>query len=112
MGNGVDPFAPGVNFGYGAGPYYSFCFAVPLGVEDDKKNTFTVYPNPVAGDVLFLHSDVAVVQATVTDVRGKTVAVFSNPENKLQIAGMASGTYFLHAVLENGHSEIVRFSVQ
>jgi hypothetical protein len=85
---------------------------IPLGLEDAGKTAFSVYPNPATDDVLFLDSGVPVVQAVVTDIQGKTVAVFERPENELRIAGLADGAYLLRVTLENGEVQTEHFSVR
>ena len=111
-GNGIDPFAPGVTFGYGGGSFYGGCYAIPLGLESAEAAPFTVYPNPVSEEVLFLQSGTPVVHLIITDLQGKTVAVFDHPENELRIAGLADGAYLLRATMENGEVGTTHFSVQ
>lgn len=111
-GNMVDPFAPGVSFGYGGGSFYSQCYVVPLGAEDVQEKRFAVYPNPVADGVLFFDSGTVVTAVSVTDIQGKTVFECSLPGTELPVTGLANGTYFLNATLENGRTETVRFSVR
>jgi hypothetical protein len=67
--------------------------AGPLGVEEFSKNSFKIFPNPVANK-LFLNDDFESVK--VYDLSGKKVIQLNNAsENSVDVSQLKKGTYIL-----------------
>jgi hypothetical protein len=67
--------------------------AAPLGVDDFSKNSFRIFPNPVASK-LYLNDDFKSVK--VYDMSGKKVVELNNSsENSIDVSQLGKGTYIL-----------------
>lgn len=70
----------------------------PLAVEDNVKNSFTFYPNPVS-DVLTLKSNgLQAKTISIIDVMGRTVRVINNTENlkSIDVSNLKTGLYIIN----------------
>lgn len=68
-----------------------------VGLEENKKPLFTVYPNP-AQDVIQINSefDFSAQDIKIKDIRGRNVETFVNfMDNSINIATLSNGSYFI-----------------
>lgn len=88
------------NWSWGAGVNYFYLDGV-LGVSDENnKNSFGVYPNPVK-DVAQIRSLQDIKQLSLYDVIGKQV-LSDNNVKELNLSKLSAGVYVLKAVLADG----------
>jgi hypothetical protein len=73
-----------------------------LGTSEVKKDKseFTVYPNPVRNNELFVKGEnlSKISKADIYDLSGKLIETITNPfkhSNKINLKGMTKGTYIL-----------------
>ena len=75
---------------------------------DNAADDFTVYPNPVSGDKIFISSTGNVTSAALYDAAGRLVKLFTlkGRTNTLDVAGIAKGTYQLRIFTDKSiHTE-------
>jgi hypothetical protein len=75
---------------------------------DNVSDDFSIYPNPVTTNKLFLSSTGKITSAVLYDAVGKTIKLFTlnNRNNTLDVGGLAKGTYQLKVFTENAtHTE-------
>jgi Leucine-rich repeat (LRR) protein len=75
-----------------------------LKTETFAQSAFAVYPNP-ANDVLYVQIDTAAVKSiAVVNYLGQAIRVLQNidPVNKIDVAPLASGIYFIRIVADSG----------
>ena len=72
-----------------------------IGIEEELKNKFSMFPNPTNGVVVLTHpAGIDFVQ--VRDVTGKEVASFSQNKNEIDFSQFPTGVYFVQ-VSVNGY---------
>jgi hypothetical protein len=75
---------------------------------DNAADDFTVYPNPVSGDKIFISSTGNVNSAVLFDAAGRLVKLFTlkGRSNTLDVGGIVKGTYQLKIFTEKSiHTE-------
>ena len=75
---------------------------------DNAAADFTIYPNPVSGDKIFISSTGNVNSASLYDAAGRLVKLFTlkGRSNTLDVIGIAKGTYQLRIFTEKSiHTE-------
>ncbi|GAB5564620.1 MAG: PQQ-dependent sugar dehydrogenase [Winogradskyella sp.] len=89
------------------GDIYSIIDTDSLGINDDKKDEFLIYPNPV-DDTLFIefsdHTTIRNIDINLFDIHGKRLNVQSKNEiHKLQldVSNLTNGMYILVIQSEN-----------
>lgn len=73
-----------------------------VGLNENERPLFTVYPNP-ANDVIHINADFAISpqDIKIIDIRGRDIETMINfMNNSISIARLSNGTYFIH--LDNG----------
>ena len=74
--------------------------------NDLKEQDIRVFPNPVEGDALYIESGLAIPnEIFIRDIQGRLVLQTSTQtsRSKINISGLAAGTYMLHIRLEEGN---------
>jgi len=73
-----------------------------LGVEDSRKEEFSIYPNPTAS-ILYLQTpkNTEVDSIVIFDVTGKKVIEKRNAISEINVEQLESGVYILHAYAGN-----------
>jgi hypothetical protein len=67
-----------------------------LSFENQKTNTFRVYPNPVTSGFVYIESDTDnEISVTVFDVLGKQLSGSTLNNNKLNVSNLKKGVYIL-----------------
>lgn len=78
-----------------------------LGINDNKLNTLSVYPNPSKGLFNVSHTDgLEVTKATVTDIVGKQIVVPFSSLNTIDLSAFSAGIYVLN--LETSEGSLTR----
>ncbi|MFZ1451240.1 MAG: S8 family serine peptidase [Ferruginibacter sp.] len=75
---------------------------------DNIGDDFSIYPNPVTANRLFVSSTGKITSAVLFDVTGRMVKLYTlnNRSNTLDVGGIAKGTYQLKIFTENAtHTE-------
>jgi Subtilase family/Secretion system C-terminal sorting domain len=75
---------------------------------DNTSDDFSIYPNPVIADKLFVSSTGKITSAVLYDAVGRMVKLFTinSRSNTLDVGGIAKGTYQLKVFTENAmHTE-------
>ncbi len=75
---------------------------------DNDSDDFTIYPNPVKGDKIYISSTGNLSSAVLYDASGRLVKLFTlrGRSNTLDVSGIAKGTYQLKVFTENAtHTE-------
>lgn len=80
-----------------------------MGVDKNSINAVAVYPNPTTGMVNF-EGNTAIMQVTITDAAGRTIAIEKNPEGIRQadLGDLADGVYFLTLSSDTNKTRTVR----
>ncbi len=70
---------------------------------DNAGDDFTIYPNPVKGDKIYISSTGNLNSAVLFDAAGRRIKLFSlkGRSNMLDVGGIAKGTYQLEILTEN-----------
>ncbi|MCS3532559.1 endonuclease [Chryseobacterium sp. JUb7] len=77
------------------------CYSSSLGtVETAKEKTFSIYPNPVRNNELFVKGEnlSKISKAEIYDLSGKLIDAIANPfknSNKINLKGLTKGNYIL-----------------
>ncbi len=78
------------------------CFGTTLATAENQKDksAFTIYPNPVRNNELFVKGEnlSKISKAEIYDLSGKLIETIANPfrhSNKINLKGMVKGTYIL-----------------
>ncbi len=73
-----------------------------LGIRDNERNLFQVYPNPTSGVVNIVVSDnQPISKTTITTMLGQTVWSMAN-ETTVDLSSLAKGTYFITVETDKG----------
>ena len=75
---------------------------------DNAGDDFSIYPNPVTANKLFVSSTGKITSAVLFDAAGRMVKLFTlnNRSNTLDVGGITKGTYQLNVFTENAiHTE-------
>lgn len=90
------------------------CYSEPLSVNEYLNNKFTVYPNPVTNQTVFINIDsmIDVKKIEVMQVTGKVIKSIQNPtieNNIIKISDLPTGFYFLKIETDQGnaHKKII-----
>lgn len=82
-----------------------FCVDVEVGIEDEKKNSFKMYPNPARGSFIIEFSQVeSNANIEILDNTGRLImssSVQNTDRTNINISGLASGTYFVRMSTTN-----------
>lgn len=77
------------------------CYSNSLGtVETTKEKGFSIYPNPVRNNELFVKGEnlTTISKAEIYDLSGKLIDAIANPfkhSNKINLKGLTKGNYIL-----------------
>lgn len=78
------------------------CYSGALATSETKKekSEFTIYPNPVRNNELFVKGEnlTKISKAQIYDLSGKVIETLNNPfkhSNKINLKGLVKGTYIL-----------------
>ncbi|WP_449400467.1 T9SS type A sorting domain-containing protein [Chryseobacterium wanjuense] len=77
------------------------CYSGALAtVETTKDKSFSVYPNPVRNNELFVKGEnlKAILKAQIYDLSGKLIETLENPfknSNKINLKGLVKGNYII-----------------
>ena len=74
-------------------------------------NQITVYPNPAA-DHITVSATQDIAAYTIADHLGRIVSKGTYPGNRIDIGGIAEGSYLLKITLSNNQTEIVKLVIQ
>ena len=74
-----------------------------LSVTTFDSETFSVYPNPTSGDIVYINTknNVTITSARVYDMTGKQVLQQANPSNEINVQGLQKGIYILQLEIGN-----------
>jgi endonuclease I len=69
-----------------------------LSVATFETETFSIYPNPTNGDIVYIQSknNTEISVARIYDITGKLVVQQANPTNEINVQGLQRGLYILH----------------
>jgi endonuclease I len=78
------------------------CFTA-LSIEEEELTTFSIYPNPINGDVIYIKSknNTEISVTRVYDITGKLVLQQANPTNEINVQGLQRGLYILQLQIGN-----------
>jgi hypothetical protein len=85
--------------------WFEFTFVSSLGLENPKKNTVTLYPNPISEEFqINLNNQQKVRSLKIIDVNGRIVKKLdSNLSDRMyQLSNLKSGIYFLLLETDKG----------
>lgn len=75
--------------------------------ETDKRNAIKIYPNPFS-EVIHINKPELVKVIKLTDISGKLIRSFSNPETTLQLNDLSAGIYILQINMKDGSSQSIK----
>lgn len=84
--------------------YLQGSYSATASIEDISKTAFKIYPNP-ASDIITIESSDEIKEVMIFDMLGKKVSY--STKNQINISGLVSGIYFVHAEFEN-NAKMVR----
>ena len=80
--------------------------------NESSVNDITVYPNPsISGSTITVNSASAIKNCKVLNLNGSMVELAEAIGNKIHIANLAKGAYFLNVNFENGSTKVERIVV-
>jgi len=65
-----------------------------IGIEEELKNSFSMYPNPTNGLVVVNHPE-SIQFVTVKNIAGKQIANYSNSVKEIDFSSFPAGVYFV-----------------
>jgi hypothetical protein len=75
--------------------------------EIDKKDAIKVYPNPFS-EVVNISKPELVKSARVSDVSGKLIRMFNQPESVLRLNDLSAGMYILQLDMKDGSKQTIK----
>ena len=69
--------------------------------ESEEKNNISIYPNPTS-DFLYIKSDIEVKEIQISDLNGRIINNLENQDNKINLASLQTGIYFVKISDVNG----------
>ena len=81
---------------------------VTSNVSNNKDSLIKIFPNPV-NETLNIQADNEIAALKVLKSDGGSVDVKLCDQNKLSVANLPSGVYFLHITFKNDRNEVIKF---
>mgnify|MGYP002622149738 CR=1 FL=1 len=76
----------------------------PVSIESFTVHTPRLYPNPVSGDLLKIHSDETIIDAQISDASGKLLQQIEVHNNAIDVSNIQNGLYFITINTTQGSS--------
>ena len=72
------------------------------GVNETKKITLTIYPNPVTNQLSLNNGELKIESILILDITGKTVKTIKGNVKTIDVADLTKGIYFIQIQTEKG----------